>query len=219
MFPEMYSDPQARYSIWMERNPQPLGFLTSLCDHGRVRISTLGPDGTSSAAAARHIGSSVGGDPRLLLRNSYEDAAEDVAEHRADCLVVANAYAGINRFYISKKLVLATAFPFMTPPYGVAIRRDTKRPENTFKLATHPAPRHLINDWFTVQQLSNLVVIEASSTSAAAKMVDAGEVCACITTEPARRKHKLAFITQTVRIPMLWSVFVSTNHKIFLWST
>jgi prephenate dehydratase len=176
-----------------------------------VRVATLGPEGTSSAAAARLISESVGTNAHVHLFQSYEDAATAVVEKEADCIVVANAYSLINRFYISDDLVAAAAFPMATPPYGVAIRQCQDSPLCRF-IATHPAPQHLIGRWFDKHCQARMNIVNATSTSAAARMVRNGEVDACVTTDTARQINGLAFISPLFTIQMLWSIFVRKDH-------
>ena len=77
--------------------------------------------------------------------------------------------------------------------------------------ASHPAPAHLINRWFDAEQFQ-IQVLPAHSTSAAALAVAHGETDACITTDLAREQNGLVFITDTIRIHMIWSIFVRRGH-------
>ncbi|WP_331106591.1 hypothetical protein [Archangium sp.] len=179
--------------------------------HGEMRIATLGPEGTSSAEAGRALTTCSPGGGHCELFPTYEEAAEAVLGGRADYLLVANAYAHINHFYISDRLIVVGAFPFATPPYGVAVDPTRVRLASTSNLASHPAPLHLAEEWFRHSEHKPRFVT-MSSTSEAALAVARGEVSACITTEVARKRTGLAFITRTKRIRMLWSVFTRRNH-------
>jgi len=178
--------------------------------HESTAIATLGPEGTSSEQAARAMASHVHGDTRCLLFATYEEAAQAVIDKQADYLVVANAYHSINRFYISDQLVVAGVFPKATPPYGVAVRLGTRLGSQAITLASHPAPAHLIKRWFDPARQPQLLHVD--STSAAARLVADGQADACITTDLARQQHGLAFITDTLRIRMIWSIFVRRGH-------
>ena len=73
------------------------------------RVATLGPNGTSSYTAAVHFAKTY--PSSILLFPTYEDAADAVrSAPRDSALVVANAYASINRFYISHALRPIGAF-------------------------------------------------------------------------------------------------------------
>ncbi|MDM8350679.1 hypothetical protein P8H27_17530 [Pseudomonas sp. sp1636] len=114
-----------------------------------VMIHTLGPNGTSSEAAAgffsewfgqRYPGSRV----QLNLSDSYEHARSNMGEHTPGVLIVANAYPQIHDFYMSPRLSLVATFVFDAPLYGLA----SKGPLTTRKLtlASHPAPLLLIEE-------------------------------------------------------------------------
>lgn len=181
-----------------------------LLQDNKIVIATLGPEGTSSESAARVLADHGDGDAHCMLFATYEEAAQAVINRQADYLVVANAYHSINHFYISDSLVTAGVFPKETPPYGVAVRSGVSINKSAIILASHPAPSHMVESWFKLNQRPKL--LHTNSTSAAAKMVAAGEVDACITTDPARQKNGLVFVTNTYRIRMIWSIFVRPKH-------
>ncbi|MHB0774485.1 bacilysin biosynthesis protein BacA [Halomonas sp. WWR20] len=181
-----------------------------------VIIHTLGPSGTSSEAAAgffaewfeqRYPGSRV----QLKLSDSYEHARSSMEEDTPAGLLVANAYPEIHNFYMAPQLSLVATFVFDTPLYGLV----SKGPLTTSKLtvATHPAPRLLIEEllpqWLEVDSVTLTL-----STSAAAAAVARGEVDVALTTEVAANIHGLHFISNTRPIRMLWSVFARAR-----WST
>lgn len=184
----------------------------SVGDWPDVMIHTLGPNGTSSEAAAgffsawfgqRYPGSRV----QLNLCNSYEHARSSMDEHAQGVLIVANAYPQIHNFYMDPQLSLAATFVFDTPLYGLV----SKGPLTTRKLtvATHPAPLLLVEELLP-EGLEVGSVILALSTSAAAAAVAKGEVDVALTTEVAANIHGLNFISSTRPIRMLWSVFALT---------
>ena len=87
------------------------------------RVATLGSNGTSSYTAAVHFAKTY--PSSILLFPTYEDAADAVrSAPRDSALVVANAYASINRFYISHALSPIGAFFKDTPAYVVAAFDD-----------------------------------------------------------------------------------------------
>jgi hypothetical protein len=70
-------------------------------------ISTLGPAGTSSEAAARYLAGTLGHTDKpvaVALFRSYEEAWTALREKRASRLLVANAYQGISKFYMDRSL-------------------------------------------------------------------------------------------------------------------
>lgn len=188
--------------------------LQKILNEGNVvRSATLGPAGTSSDKAARMFVRSSSCAFHTVLHDTYEDAASAVIAQHADFLIVANAYAGINRFYISDQLIAAGVFPMKTPPYGIAVRPARGAFPAQIDLASHPAPLHLVERWFPDAPVKARS-IAARSTGEAAKLVADGYADACITTETARQLHELAFITRTISIDMLWTVFVRRNHPL-----
>lgn len=191
--------------------------LTVAAD-GPATVATLGPTGTSSEAAAGFLihrvlreggedtpSGASGGQARIALRESYEEAHRLVLDREADLLVVANAYAQISRFYMDPRLRLAGAFVLDTPLYGLASRPD-RRPAGPVRVATHPAPEPLIEELMPAGCRLATVVI-AGSTSLAAAMADRGEVDLALTTELAAKVSGLDFVSRSRAIRMLWSVF------------
>lgn len=189
-----------------------LRFQSLLLTQDEVSIATLGPEGTSSAAAANVFAQSVAGEVVSSLFPTYEEAAISVVEGRADYLIVANAYAGVNRFYISDQLIAASVFPMKTPPYGVAVAARKRNSSREVSLVSHPAPLHLVEYWFKHSPFS-VKMRSANSTGEAADIVASGRADACITTDTARQRAGLVFISPTVSIHMLWTVFVRRDHE------
>ena len=98
-------------------------YISRSANAGR-KLATLGPSRTSSYAAARHFAQDYPAD--IALFPTYEEAADAVrAAPGESALIVANAYANINRFYISDVLHPIGAFFKDTPAYVVAARDDT----------------------------------------------------------------------------------------------
>ncbi len=96
-------------------------------DH--LRLATLGPLLTSSDFASRYftglLERQYGLTGEVLIHSSFEDAAQSVLEDRASALVVANAYSGINTFYMDRRFALAAVFIHPTPPYGLVLASST----------------------------------------------------------------------------------------------
>lgn len=174
-------------------------------------IATLGPQGTSSEAAAEHLNRLLGDDPPRPVRlfPAYEAARDMVLQGGAAMLVTANAYAGIDRFYMDLRLIFKMAFVFETPSYGLAVRPQTPLPIRC-RVVTHPAPRDLINQLMPPGYLSGDIIF-ASSTSAAAAQVADGSADIALTTQPATAIYGLRFISPKRPIRMLWSVFASAS--------
>ena len=170
------------------------------------RVVTLGPSGTSSYVAAVHFTQSYPAE--IALFPTYEAGAEAVrAMPRKSLLIVANAYAAINRFYISNVLHPIGAFFKDTPPYVVAARNAAALERPQVLLASHPAPRHLLAQ---LAARPNVTICDAPSTHAAAERVAQGEADACLTTQVAADMLGLETLDVAFpTIPMLWTVFAS----------
>jgi len=176
-------------------------------------IATLGPQGTSSEEAARHLSLSIASDSRPLIQllPSYEDARDAVLRGNAKRLLVANAYQGIDDFYMDPRLSLEQAFVYDTPGYGIAAQPATPLPVRC-RVVTHPAPRALVPELIPPGYQVDCIEF-APSTSSAAEGVAMGRYNLALTTVPAAKLHQLTFISATRPIRMLWSVFTLGNQN------
>lgn len=167
-------------------------------------ITTLGPEGTSSWASARALSDAYGGE--ILLSDSYETAKEKLPNLAGKgVLVVANAYKGINQFYISVDLIPVFAFFHKTPPYVLAAKCPECLQRPNLRVATHHAPSHMIHG---AVGNANISIIDSPSTRNAADMVIDSEADACITTRTCADMLGLRSLkTLFDGIPMLWTAF------------
>ncbi len=173
-------------------------------------VATLGPTGTSSERAAgllwRHMSNDDAACPRIHLYDEYEFAAASVRSGSASHFVVANAYQGVNEFYMDDVLSLAAVFVMDTPPYGLAAVGDVAGLARPLSVVSHPSPVPLI-----VPLLPEACridsIIRVSSTSAAARAVRERTADLALTTSTAALAHGLTFVSRTRRIRMVWSVF------------
>ncbi|XCS12940.1 hypothetical protein GBG21_09305 [Aeribacillus pallidus] len=154
-------------------------FLSSLVFLEQLEIATLGPSGTSSEASAQYLLSSLkNSHGKYSLFPTYEEAYENLVSGTSNILLVANAYKGIDKFYMSKDI----------------------------QFATHHAPSCLL-PWFLADFDMKYEVLFVNSTSEAAIKLQKGEVDLCLTTVNAAQKYNVEFISPTCTILMLWSVF------------
>jgi prephenate dehydratase len=176
-----------------------------------IRLVTLGPKGTSSEKSACHFGKQlmelgVVNNFRIHLSDTYENAQLNLIDNSCDALVVANAYHGVNEFYMDTRLNLYSAYMNETPNYGIAIKRDSVK--KNLRIATHPAPVSLIKELlppdFSIDDIEF-----RNSTSSAAISVSNEEVDAALTTQVAADINDLVFISEIRPIKMLWSVFTA----------
>lgn len=175
-----------------------------------ITVATLGPSGTSSEYAAKYFCrwaemNNIAQKSYVLLSETYELARENIANGEANILVVANAYQGINTFYMDNSLQLSAAFVLDTPLYGLAVKHPMVPGE--IVVASHPAPIPLLDELMpTNYSVAKLALKD--STSSAAKAVAEGEVDVALTTELAAKIHGLTFISNVRSIQMLWSAFI-----------
>ena len=172
-----------------------------------LKIATLGPAGTSSEASAQYLLSMLGEEGTYSLFSSYEKSYENLIPGTSNMLLVANAYQGIDKFYMSGEMEFLFPFIYETPLYGIAKRkREELVLDRPLIIATHHAPSSLI-PWFLSGHDLEYETIFVRSTSEAANKLKNGEVDLCITTEIAAQKNNVEFISPTRTIVMLWSVF------------
>ncbi|KND57270.1 Bacilysin biosynthesis protein BacA Similarities with prephenate dehydratase [Candidatus Burkholderia verschuerenii] len=163
-------------------------------------IATLGPSGTSSEFVARQLSE------RVMLLGNYEMAEAFIHDTDENALLlVANAYQYINRFYISQRTGPIGAFFCDTPPYVLASKNKCVQdmPDRP-RISSHRAPAHLLEQ---ILPDAAFTLVEADSTSAAARMTAESTVDACITTKIACEKEGLTALYDTGVIPMLWTLF------------
>ncbi len=183
-------------------------FLSSLLFLEQVEIATLGPSGTSSEASAKFLLTTLKDEHgKYSLFPSYEEAYESLVSGVSNVLLVANAYKGIDKFYMSKDIQFLFPFIFETPLYGVAKRPHEKlNRSRPLVVATHHAPSSLL-PWFLADFDIKYEILFVNSTSEAAVKLQKGEVDLCLTTANAAQKYNAEFISPTRTILMLWSVF------------
>jgi hypothetical protein len=109
-------------------------------------------------------------------------------------------------------LIFVGAYCFDTPQYGIASRSESL-PVGELSVATHPAPKPLIDQLLTGTSAYAGRVVEMDSTSAAARAAADGDVDVALTTAPAAEIYGLRFVSRTRPIRMLWSVFASVTME------
>jgi len=180
------------------------------------RYVTLGPNGTSSSHAVNMLAESY--PAKIHLFDTFEKAALEVTDQPTETgLVVANAYSNINKFYISYDLIPAGAYFHDTPAYVIAAKTIEVLNHPRLKLATHPAPSHLVDEVLDHPDVQKLYV---DSTYLAAQLTQRGQCDACLTTSVAAKMLGLDTLAVAIpAIPMLWTVFIHAQYEEnVLWS-
>jgi len=189
--------------------------LDAAAVNNHLRVATLGPQLTSSEIAARYLiallEEKYGLRGEVTIYTSFDDASEAVMDCSASAILVANAYSGINNYYMDARLALGAVFIHPTPPYGLAGLPQVE-PSQPWRIAVHPACLPLLNEMVPKTQCFEQIF--ASSTSAAAQMVLDKEAHLALTNAEAARKLGLHFISHTRPIQMLWSLFVQLRPRI-----
>ena len=81
-----------------------------------LKFATLGPIGTSSEFVTKILCSKLKcNTTNIKLFNTYEEAFEAVKSGFTDVIIVANAYKGINNFYMDNDIKLIATFIEDTP--------------------------------------------------------------------------------------------------------
>lgn len=117
-----------------------------------IRFATLGPYGTSSEFITKNLCRQIQcNQSNIKLFDTYEEALKNVKNGTSNVLLVANAYHGINNFYMDNDVELLATFIENTPQYGIASRCDFDlsllKNKSIIKIASHPAPIKKLNNY------------------------------------------------------------------------
>jgi bacilysin biosynthesis protein BacA len=205
-----------------DRDPTPFPVLweparipgSPLLRPGRMRVGTLGPEGTTSMVALERLGHRLAhlGGPDIVPvpYDSFEEllAATGARGGPAYALVPGAAECA-TRFFWSPQLRLDATFSTPTPEYGIATRGPSLH-EGVLRLATLHETRRLVELLDGAEGgrgRYEIVWVPAESTMHAARLVAAGRADAAITNEPGRSAHRLRFQVSRPGVPMVWMVF------------
>lgn len=117
-----------------------------------IRFATLGPYGSSSEFVTKKLCTQIQCNlSNIKLFDTNEQALANVKNGTSNVLLVANAYHGINNFYMDNDVELLATFIEDTPPYGIASRYDFDlsliENKSVIKIATHPAPINKLDNY------------------------------------------------------------------------
>ncbi|MGN6610676.1 MAG: prephenate dehydratase [Angustibacter sp.] len=177
-----------------------------------VRVVTLGPAGTSSHDAARHLQTRLveadGAPPLPLELHDTFDVVLERAVADASCLaLVPSAYRGATAFHWHDELRLLFHFARSTPPYGLATRRLPVAPEPV-RVAAMAEVDHLYGGLVPPPMAHREVVrVAARSTRHAAELVRCGAADVAVTNEPSRRDAGLVWLSCRPGVDIVWLVF------------
>lgn len=181
-------------------------------------IGTLGPERTSSDCVAhrfcRWTAESERIEMRVALFESFEVVRQALLDGDVDLALVPHAWKEINDFYFTPTFRHLLIFKSPTPSYGLVDNPVALRANCPVRLATHPAPRLLIDDLIDQNVRAGLNVEFVLSTSVVARMVAEGTVGFGITNEDAARAFGLEFVREYGPIDMSWSIFSRKNDPV-----
>lgn len=178
-----------------------------------IKFATLGPNGTSSEFVTKQLCEHIQCDlSNIEFFDTYEKALDNVKNGNSNALLVANAYHGINNFYMDSDIELIATFIENTPQYGIASKYDydisSINDKSIIKIISHHAPiRKLENYNSGVFKDKKFEVTLCDSTSAAAKNVKDGVFDLCLTNAQAVDLYGLKFVSNLTNISMVWSIF------------
>lgn len=165
----------------------------------RVRVlHTLGPTGTNCEAAARHWFEKNDIEGRVVLHATLEEGVEamrqsgDSDEALLGCVV----YPDLHTLVFSNLEWLKLTDCFVMPTFNMVVAsRDGRMPT---RVATHPAPKHLVPEGCEYTLVNSNAVAAASCAS--------GEFDGCVTTLVAAHMHGLEVVRDYGAVPMGFSI-------------
>ncbi len=178
-----------------------------------IKFATLGPSGTSSEFITKKLCEQIQCNlSNIELFDTYEKALENVKNGSSNVLLVANAYQGINNFYMDSDIELIATFIENTPQYGIAARCDfdvmSMQDKSIIEIASHHAPIKKLDNYNDgIFKDKEFDIKLSDSTSAAAKSVKDKEVDLCLTNAQAVNIYDLKFVSNLTSISMVWSIF------------
>ena len=178
----------------------------------RLKISTIGPEGTSASFVGETLKEAAHPelDIDLLLAADFNSAMTSVLMKHSDFALVPSAYRDATAFHWNSELVLEGCFVHHTPAYGLATK-DGKLSEDSVILATMDEVESLFAQLATPEVQARLAdVIPAKSTSHAASLVGEGRATVAVCNEIGVYQNNLQWFKVREGVPRVWLVFA---HK------
>ncbi|GAB1646631.1 prephenate dehydratase [Krasilnikovia sp. MM14-A1259] len=183
-------------------------------DHEILTLSTLGPAGTSSDHAARHLHDRLIGTGhaglRIELHPTFDAVMDSVAGGTSTVALVPSAYRDATAFHWHPKLRLFFHFVHPTPTYGLAARQAEVPERTPLRISTMsevsvlypelcpPALRDRDVDW-----------VPARSTMDAARALAHGEADLALTNDHGRDAHNLYWLSHRPGAQIVWLLFTN----------
>lgn len=188
-------------------------------------VATLGPQSSSSEAAAHYYSNLIKRPLKILLFDTFEKASDFVERHDNVVLLVANAYKRADFFYMNPKTLLSGSFFFSPPKYYLCCKelhelQQKINNNNTITIDTHHAPISRLDDLIktahpSVIDLStaNLNIKLSTSTSQSAIHVSKGLSDCCLVNSDSIKLYNLEKISAPLTIEMTWVLFIKNKQR------
>nr|WTA65948.1 prephenate dehydratase [Micromonospora sp. NBC_00855] len=189
-------------------------FGAVLREHGTLRLSTLGPAGTSSEHAAGHLRERLLAagypGPEVALHPTFGAVLDSVTGGRSEVALVPSAYRDATAFHWHPALRLLFHFAHPTPAYGLAARQGQAPDRTRLRISTMsevsvlypelcpPALRDRAVDW-----------VPARSTMDAAQVLSRGDADLALTNDHGRHAHDLHWLARRPGAQIVWLLFTS----------
>ncbi|QWU13751.1 hypothetical protein SAMN04487895_103452 [Paenibacillus sophorae] len=183
-----------------------------------LRLTTLGPEGTSSFCTALHLEQMLKQQNplftlHLLLKRTFAEVFDSLLNKEADYALIPDAYEKATRFFWCPHFDNMMHFLYSTPDYGIISRTDfdLSRQDGLLRIAVCPAVEDLLPYFQTeVRWNGESTIVSTSSTTEAAIFVadDIADIAVTNDTSFQLYQHKnLKWISDHLRANIVWSVF------------
>jgi len=161
-------------------------------------LHTLGPTGTNCEAAAHHWFEQHDIDGRVVLHDTLEDGVEAMRHSggNGEALLGCVVYPELHTLVFSNLAWLKLTDCFVMPTFNMVVA--SKDGSSPTRVATHPAPKHLVPEGCEYELVNSNAVAAASCAS--------GAFDGCVTTSAAARLHKLEIVRDFGAVPMGFSI-------------
>ncbi len=192
-------------------------FIQEFIEKNNIKISTLGPAGTSSSVTAEYLVKELKKvnekcKSEIVLQNNFDLVFHDLFEGKADYALVPTAYEKVTDYFWCEQFYNVLNFIYCTPKYGVVSKMDFKvHDANVIKMASCPAVENMIyyND-MGIRKEIQIEIVHAHSTAEAVKFVCTGKADLGITNETSLNEHigeGVKFISKLYQAEILWALF------------
>lgn len=177
----------------------------------KVKVGTLGPEGTSSHFALDYLlGNEVfkNKNVEIKLWDDFEIVNTNLLNGEIDLMLVPNAYENITKMYWNIDLKNVLSFVLQTPGYGLAISNDVDSCKSNIKIGVCNPVKCLVDGYCKQLGIEEYDVISAKSTMDAARMCSESLVDYAVTNATSVSRMNLKFITDCFSAEVVWTLFM-----------